>query len=576
MKNFFKTLNRKDSHVLTAQLAQRFAEEAGPYSEELTTLVRNGDFATLANFDLDYNRFNCPSDVFGARSCLALFQKCDDYDFGIDREAVAYRKFLDCESSCKESNLRLNLLTNDEYLQVDLDRYVIETLERARTIIETIIGSSPPSIDHLPLAFGPGASSNVKKNTSARWKLSARPACSANMASTVCDVLAQMPHYNDLHNCEPEPRTLFERVFWEHGVKSRKEREFWTVEVAIEPGKLMFVPKSAKTDRSIIVEPTLNSFLQKGYGTVLKRLLFKANVNLYDQSINNARARKGSINDSLATIDLSSASDTICKGLVKQLLPLDWYIALNSARTSHVVYKKSSLPGGKVEFHLEKFSSMGNGFTFELESLIFYALTVAVCRMEGTRPDVTVFGDDIICPPGVVAKLTQVFEYVGFSLNKAKSYISGPFRESCGTDYFSGVNVRPFYNKVRWSSATLTAFHNCLVRSGWSLMYPDVLEQIIGAITPSHRLTGPDGFGDGHLVKDEYPCSRHKACRQWSGFTFETFVSIPLKVKGSVRADRIMPHYATYIRASKEGPFDKYTVRGHKGSKKISVYMLAR
>jgi len=217
---------------------------------------------------------------------------------------------------------------------------------------------------------------------------------------------------------------------------------------------------------------------------------------------------------------------------------------------------------------------MGNGFTFELESLIFYALTVATCRIEGIRPDVTVYGDDIICPPSAVALLTSVFAFCGLTINKSKSYTEGPFRESCGTDYFKGVNVRPYYSKTRFSSATLTAFHNNLVRSGYAGMYPEIVELIIRSIPHKHLLFGPDGYGDGHLIVPEPNIERFKRDHGWSGFTFKTFVAIPLRVSGSVRGDCIMPHYASYIRASKEGPFNPYTVRGMKGSKVISVYTL--
>jgi hypothetical protein len=280
MKNFFKSIKRRDSHDLTFQIAQEFARNAGPYQEELNRLIEGKDVAALATLDLDYSRFSNAADVYGARSCLALFTKCDDFDLGIDKAAVAFAKFVECETSCREANWRLSR-SNEPYLRHGyirdgLDKRVFDVITMASDIVRRIIGETPPLVDDLPLAFGPGASSTVKKYTSARWKLSAKPACSANMASSVVDVLATMPHYCELHNCRPEPRSPYESVFWEYGYKNQKEENFWTVEVAIEPGKLMFVPKNAKTDRSIIVEPTLNSYLQKGYGTHLKQKLKKS------------------------------------------------------------------------------------------------------------------------------------------------------------------------------------------------------------------------------------------------------------------------------------------------------------
>lgn len=97
---------------------------------------------------------------------------------------------------------------------------------------------------------------------------------------------------------------------------------------------------------------------------------------------------------------------------------------------------------GGVEFEYEKFSSMGNGFTFELETVIFYALARA-CG--GSKACTHVFGDDIITESEVVPLLREVLDFCGFVVNEEKSFSSGSFRESCGHDYFDGVFVRPVF-----------------------------------------------------------------------------------------------------------------------------------
>jgi hypothetical protein len=101
---------------------------------------------------------------------------------------------------------------------------------------------------------------------------------------------------------------------------------------------------------------------------------------------------------------------------------------------------------------LEKFSSMGNGFTFELETLIFAAIALVITRECGFSgrlgSDVFVFGDDIIVKNGVARPLKSVLEFLGFELNAEKSYFGDePFRESCGGDYFAGQPVRPYFLK---------------------------------------------------------------------------------------------------------------------------------
>jgi hypothetical protein len=120
------------------------------------------------------------------------------------------------------------------------------------------------------------------------------------------------------------------------------------------------------------------------------------------------------------------------------VLPPFWFSHLESIRSRVTV-----IDG---EEHVnEMFSSMGNGFTFELESLLFYALTRTICYFTGTRGVVSVYGDDIIAPATVFQDLEWVFGWFGFSVNTKKSYSTGPFRESCGGHYVGGLDITPFY-----------------------------------------------------------------------------------------------------------------------------------
>lgn len=569
MKMFFESLNRKDSHDLTDQIASKFAEAAGPYRDKLKTLVADKSYAALACFDIDYTSL-AVEHVIAARSVIALYQKNNDLDLGIDTEFVAFEKFIEAERVCALTNERFSR----DRLTGPHSPVVSDVLNHAETIIKRILGEFP-SFAELQLAYGPGASSNVSKNTSARWKLSAKPECSSNLASSLSQVLAEMPHYCDLHSEStfgviPDSSSSIESP-------SLDLSGYWRTEVAVVPGKLSFVPKNAKTDRAIIIEPTLNSLVQKGYGTFMKARLMKAGVNLYDQTLNQSRARIGSLDGSLMTIDLSSASDTIAKQLVSRLLPVDWYIGLSEARTSHIVYarKLDNHDTLEVELYLDKFSSMGNGFTFELESLIFYALTVGCCRFCGVKPDVSVYGDDIICPPSILDTLVEVFQYCGFSINKSKSFSTGCFRESCGADYYSGVNVRPFYLKSRWSPAAITIFHNFLVRSSLSLMFPDIVELMLRNLPEQFQNYGPDGYGDGHLIGDWHPRPL-KRDRGWGGFVFDTFIQRPLRFFKASIGDSILPVYSVYIGSTKEDRLDPFAERGKGREKRISVYTLSR
>lgn len=207
----------------------------------------------------------------------------------------------------------------------------------------------------------------------------------------------------------------------------------------IVPGNVMFtVPKNATIDRCACKEPDINMLMQKGLGAYLRKCLRRTGINLNDQSINRSLAHEGSVTGQLATLDLSSASDSVSTELVALFLPEIWFSTLDSVR-SHVTI----IDG--VEHGNHMFSSMGNGFTFELESLLFYVLAKATAYFTGTRGRISVYGDDIICPSGMSQDLQFVLSHFGFQVNSKKSYFEGPFRESCGGHYHNGLDITPFY-----------------------------------------------------------------------------------------------------------------------------------
>lgn len=208
----------------------------------------------------------------------------------------------------------------------------------------------------------------------------------------------------------------------------------------IQQSSVLFtVPKKSDIDRVACKEPEVNALLQRAVGVYIrKRLRTAAGINLRDQSVNQKLAAEAQ-SRGLATIDLSSASDTISTTLVQHLLPAEWWSLLDDLRSETVLI-------GKREHKFNMFSSMGNGFTFELETLLFYAITRVVvesCRLDPL--DISVYGDDIIAPSRAVPRLLRVLRLFGFIPNEKKTHYKGPFRESCGRHYYNGFDVTPFY-----------------------------------------------------------------------------------------------------------------------------------
>jgi hypothetical protein len=205
--------------------------------------------------------------------------------------------------------------------------------------------------------------------------------------------------------------------------------------------KVITVPKNSKTDRTIAVEPGLNLWFQKGIGTMIRRRLKWVGIDLDSQLRNQQLSKEGSVTGKLATVDFSSASDTISESVVRELIPNDWLRVMDLSRSRYGVL-------GKHQFWYEKFSSMGNGFTFELESLIFFGIAHAVCeKLQLSTKDVSVYGDDVIIPVAAYDLFVKVSEFYGFTVNRQKSFSSGEFRESCGAHWYNGQDCTPYYLK---------------------------------------------------------------------------------------------------------------------------------
>lgn len=306
-----------------------------------------------------------------------------------------------------------------------------EVLRIARGFVADCIGSSPDVV--VASGFTGGASTRVKRSVYA--------------SSTKFE--------GRLHATVDAAEHLIDRV-------STDTLESWMRlngelldPVYVDGSEMFTVPKNARIDRVACKEPEMNMYLQRAYGDQIRAALKRRGVDLNDQRVNQRLARKGSVQamrgmkNPLVTIDLSSASDTISTVLVKLLLPKEWFECLDACRV-----KQTLLPDGTWH-ELQMFSSMGNGFTFELESLIFWALTRACSYILRSAGRISVYGDDIICPQDVGLMLTRVFPWFGFSLNKSKSCFGGrknPFRESCGSWWEGEVDVTPLYYRSRVSS----------------------------------------------------------------------------------------------------------------------------
>jgi len=251
---------------------------------------------------------------------------------------------------------------------------------------------------------------------------------------------------------------------------------------AVQGGRLSFVPKSRDISRTICTEPLLNMIVQKGLGRLFESTLeSRFGINLADQQDKNRRlARIGSKCGAFGTIDLSSASDTVSLNLLREILPsyvLSWLL---ESRSGFV-----QLPNGESR-KLHMVSSMGNAFTFPLQTILFCSVVIGVYRALNlelvyprglSRGTFGVFGDDIIVRREAYDLVVNILSRLGFFVNQDKSFNVGPFRESCGADFWAGYNVRGIYCRSLKTKQDVFSLINRL--NVWSCNHGVLLDQTI-------------------------------------------------------------------------------------------------
>jgi len=398
-----------------------------------------GGLPTKADCDTAYEMaFTGSGDNFRSTYLAAeCFSKFDPGDgtTRIARENEAEARFTQGEQQCKESNRRLIW-----------DPYPSQTIERVIRTTQCIVADTLGDfcLDEFILVcnHGSGATNGLSRSDSSpenKWLFH------ENTVTTTALPLALALHrYLTGSHKGGIPRDVF-------GPYPLSDYASFIV---VDCDVLDSVNKNMESNRVIGKGPTMNVFFQKGIGKMhRRRLQRKGLLHKSAQQHHQRLAKIASVTGHLATMDLKNASSTICYAgveLVYAKAPV-WFHYMQATRVNRWKWKDnhgSSLAERRGRY--EMFSAMGNGFTFEMETLMFWALTKAVCLVLGLPTHceaVSVYGDDIICPVAAVPLLREVFSHMGFTFNARKSFWDGPFRESCGGHYYNGEEVTPFYIK---------------------------------------------------------------------------------------------------------------------------------
>jgi hypothetical protein len=383
-----------------------------PRSLAVFLLINNGEFQQYLDLTIDPGLYDSYDKFADDYLVTQVLSKSPNLPLDIDRKQVALSSFKEGEALCAKTNERWRSRRPDWSYDLEREIGLILGFESKDfySVVESIFSG--------PMDFGPGATTSVRGEGSVR---------SDKYDDVVHLTTAVYPFF----------RSLFGDLYANHVKPTIVRGNKWSA-----------VPKNAKTDRGICAEPDVNSSCQRKLGTFIRGRLRAFGIDLNDQSINQQLACQASVLG-LCTIDLKMASDTMAYVPLLHVLPFQFFNLLDLFRSPSTEIEK----GKFVE--LEKFSSMGNGYTFELESLLFYGVVRTVVPVSELK-HCSVYGDDIIIPSKYAHEVIRRLSDLGFTVNSEKTFLAGRFFESCGTDWFDQLDARPFY--LRGFLSTCSSF----------------------------------------------------------------------------------------------------------------------
>lgn len=509
-------------------------------------LYRDGDFAGLCSQTVDPRDYRNESTLTFAidYQIVSLLSKYQGFDSKTaDKKGNALKKWRETEERCKVTN---QIFRSRWAGETTFRHHVEEALYLSKQKMRDILGRFDADLFIESCKFGPGVDTAIweKEKTSSYYK------------------------YKTNGHATPGAAEVLEEYF-----KDDMRIEYSNSCKLRDSSVLFYVPKNWDELRTAAKSPRWNSFLQSGLGFCIEERLRGVGIDIKHQADTNRVLASTAHVDGNVTIDLKSASDSFALNVLidfledfseiepGRLFSCDkevwgpgegssfWLDLILKLREPYMVFPDKS------RVKLEKVSSMGNGYTFPLETLFFYSCALGVCQTLGVpTEDVSVFGDDIIVPRDAAQLLIELLTSVGFVPNIKKTFLRGEFFESCGTDYFRGRNVRPAFLKEELANASdLYRLHNRLIAWGAriSTFYSTggvhhcvdrLCRHITSGIPKDFRVYGLRCESDGHLhapfdvvrpiLANSYRLKNGKRPYQgWDGYVFRSWSPTQVKEK---------------------------------------------
>ena len=255
-----------------------------PRSLAVRLLLQYGEYGQYVDLDVDPSLYEEPEQFRLDYLVSEVLRKHPHIPLGIDRIEAAMDSFKESEAQCKATNDRLDSMD-----------WPMWTHRFARNILKILGPLTSDDIQFIERRWGhgPGATTGVAGTGTVLSDKYDKP------IHLTCDLI---PFY----------KSIVGEQWWEHHRQP--------IEV-VEGNKFTTVPKSAKTDRGICIEPTLNMYLQRGIGQLLRHRLRRFGININKQAEVNRRLASVAHSEELCTIDLSAASDSLAAKLIHHFFP---------------------------------------------------------------------------------------------------------------------------------------------------------------------------------------------------------------------------------------------------------------
>lgn len=459
-----------------------------------------GDLASVLESDLAAHGYNGavtpypgqPASQYAMMSLKrSLIKKFHNDETDANRDAKALELFLKVNSACEKFDIKQAVCTEAEAI----------ALGEAKSFLYGFFypndgqGDQLLTLRKISEGLGLGSGASIGADSGAFYsKVAVGPLTGSN--SELLELYQQAIFYDPT---------------W---AKCEKHRSHEFGAKIVQGSRLSFVPKSSEISRTICTEPVLNMLFQKGIARLIEgRLHQNLGIDLAIQpKINRKLCLRGSKSGRFGTIDLSSASDSMSLTLVREFFPPPVSRWLERTRCD-----KTILPDGSI-LDLHMVSSMGNGYTFPLQTAFFSALVYGAYRVHdvpfvvsrgGRVGNFAVFGDDIIVRERCYNTVVRLLQICGFTVNVDKSFNEGLFRESCGHDYYHGYNVRGVYIQTLQHAGDFYSAINRLNR--WSARHRIALPRTIGLLSSHVRfLPVPFDESDDSGIKVPLSLVKHR------------------------------------------------------------------